>query len=148
MLNCYFMTMGPGSSPDPNIYYRTQKEKDIRMDVLFFLALRARFEDLNADVRWTSAWRQLDGGNSINFFPKERNCNKSGRYCSDGGYFNYTPTDTYLYCVTKSKARPDATAWLLIIMALPSQRHSPGGWRIRHPLFPRTVQNSLLLYLC
>ena len=35
------------------------------MDVLFVLALRARFEDLNADVRWTSACRQLDGGNSL-----------------------------------------------------------------------------------
>ena len=40
------------------------------MDVLFVLGrCRARFEDLNADVRWTSACRQLDGGNSIIFLP-------------------------------------------------------------------------------
>ena len=29
MLNYYFMTMGPGSSPDPNIYYRTVIDKKI-----------------------------------------------------------------------------------------------------------------------
>ena len=51
------------------------------MDVLFVLALRARFEDLNADVRWTSACRQLDGGSSLILlsFWKAK-CNKSGRY--------------------------------------------------------------------
>ena len=27
MLNFYFSTMGPGSSPDPNIYYRTEIKK-------------------------------------------------------------------------------------------------------------------------
>ena len=29
MLNYLFMTMGPGSSPDPNIYYRTVKNNTI-----------------------------------------------------------------------------------------------------------------------
>jgi hypothetical protein len=29
-----------------------------------------RFEDLNADVHWTSACCQLDGGNTINFLFK------------------------------------------------------------------------------
>ena len=34
---------------------------------------------INADVRWTSACRQLDGGNTI-IFAKGENANKSGRY--------------------------------------------------------------------
>ena len=34
---------------------------------------------INANVRWTSACRQLDGGNTI-IFTKGENANKSGRY--------------------------------------------------------------------
>ena len=34
-----------------------------------FLFCAARFEDLNATVRWTVACRQLDGGNTIIFIP-------------------------------------------------------------------------------
>jgi len=37
--------------------------------VSFFVGT-GRFEDLNADVRWTSACRQLDGGNSLIFISK------------------------------------------------------------------------------
>jgi len=52
--------------------------------VCFFFLEKSRtdrFEDLNADVRWTSACRQLDGGNSIIFLPiGKKNANKSGRY--------------------------------------------------------------------
>ena len=29
MLNLFYMTLGPGSSPDPNIYYRTSFLDDI-----------------------------------------------------------------------------------------------------------------------
>ena len=36
---------------------KDKKENDIQMDVLFLLALRARFEPLNAIVRWTIARR-------------------------------------------------------------------------------------------
>ena len=31
MLNLFYMTLGPGSSPDPNIYYRTKKVLPRRM---------------------------------------------------------------------------------------------------------------------
>ena len=33
----------------------------------FFLEVPARFENLNADVRWTSACRHRAGGNTLNF---------------------------------------------------------------------------------
>ena len=44
MLNHYFMTLGSGSSPDPNIYYRTHNfqilrgEKDSKETPLFITA--------------------------------------------------------------------------------------------------------------
>jgi len=41
----------------------------------------AGFEDLNTDVRRTSAYRQLDGGNTIIFLSSgKKNANKSGPY--------------------------------------------------------------------
>ena len=46
-----------------------------------FFCGKSRFEDLNADVRWTSACRQLDGGNSIIYLSYGKiNADKSWRY--------------------------------------------------------------------
>ena len=48
----------------------------IQMDGgLVYLAVMGGFEHLNANVRWTFAWRQLDGANSL--ISATRKCNKS-----------------------------------------------------------------------
>ena len=71
MLNIYFITMGPGSSPDPNIYYRTKK-KDTLMGVLF-LALQ---RDSKIESKLPAGWHR-----NINFL-RSRKCK---RIPSQGG---------------------------------------------------------------
>ena len=55
------------------------------------MALRARFEDLNATVRWTVAGDGLTEPNLNIFFPKERKyvTNLAGT-CLDDGYLKCT----------------------------------------------------------
>ena len=43
------------------------------MDGFFFMAENEGFEHLNANVRWTFAWRQLDGANSLIFATRKYN---------------------------------------------------------------------------
>ena len=54
----------------------TNKEREAKASLSLLANGNGTRTHLNADVRWTSACRQLDGGNTIIFFPRkeERKC--------------------------------------------------------------------------
>ena len=52
MLNFYFSTMGPGLSPDPNIYYRTLISKEMSGSFLFLQADLLKTDDFASVVAW------------------------------------------------------------------------------------------------